>query len=580
MNAPDGVIAAFHAPIPPDAEPRFMQMAGDIKDWLSHCRSFAGIDTIRLWNQPAETARGFEGALACMTEAGEVEPDWAAADDYPLATVQAWTAMNRPGVIVDPLDYEMAAAWYATHGAGFERPTYDIHHDHLPPRPPPGPSRADEVICSQEVRWFKDMTPDEQAAARARQAKIRHREAEEFSRQVVQLPIAAWEVRAAQAKWITLTPSQQAEVRAAMVSEEVSATPAKPKQELIIGLAERLRADPPAPEFDWAGRVPRGEVTLFGAHGGMGKSTWGLMLAACAAAGRDFLGLPARHQVTGFYSAEDNEGILLHRLGKICRALNIDPAELEGRLHMFDVTGADPVLYRQGSPTPRLDWLRKQVQTLGVGLLIVDGASDTFDDNEISRARVREFMRSLRGLDCTVILIAHIDKAAAKGDGSGQNYSGSTAWNNSARSRLALLPNTDGTMELVHEKSNHGPKQPPLRLTWCAGLPALASDGVATGQDPIRALLELISEFNGRAEYIGTGNTSTSNAYRLLSKEPTFPKHLSRADVFYKLRQAERAGYISNFEYKTQDRKTRKRWELTEAGRTLIAPTVAPTVQG
>ncbi len=350
--------------------------------------------------------------------------------------------------------------------------------------------------------------------------------------------------------------------------------------ELITNLAKRLRAVPPSPMFDWGDRVPRNEVTLFGAHGGMGKSTLQLMLAACAAAGRAYFGLPTRHQVVGFYSAEDGADIQLHRLGKICRALDIDPAELEGRLHIFDVTGADPVLYRQGRPTPRLEWLREQVQTLGIGLLVVDGASDVYDDSEISRPRVREFMRLLRGLGCTVILIAHIDKAAAKGDGSGQNYSGSTAWNNSARSRLALLPNSDGTMELVHEKSNHGPKQPPIRLTWCAGLPALAFDGAATGQDPTRALLELIAEFNTRGEYISTGSTSTSNAYRMLSKEPTFPKGLSRADVSYKLRQAERAGYLSNFEYKTQDRKTRKRWELTETGKALIAPTVAPASQG
>lgn len=545
----DGVIVPFLVPIPPADLPRFEQMAADLLDWIAHSRRFAGIDTIQL---SAETARSFEAALDCMTEAGDVEPgDWAAADDFPIEHVRGWAAQNRPGVLIDALDNALAAGWFTTYGTGFERPERDIHGDRLPPAGIAGRATTAQIAEAEAPRGV-----------------------------VVPFPISPAEAAASQAHWDALPTSEQAKVRAALQQAEGAPAPAKPKQELIVGLVERLRADPPAPEFDWGDRVPRGEVTFLGANGGMGKSTFGQMLTACAAAGRDFLGLPTRHQVAGFYSAEDNEAILLHRLGKICRALDIDPAELEGRLHMFDVTGADPVLYRQGQPTPRTDWLRKQVQTLGIGLLIVDGASDTFDDNEISRARVREFMRLLRGLGCTVILLAHIDKQAAKGNGGDQNYSGSTAWNNSARSRLAMLPNTDGAMELAHEKSNHGPKQPPIRLTWCAGLPALASDGAATGQDPTIALLTLIEEFNTRGEHIGTGNTSTSNAYRLLSKEPTFPKHLSRADVFYKLRQAERAGYLSNFEYKTQDRKTRKRWELTETGKALIAPTVAPASQG
>jgi hypothetical protein len=90
-----------------------------MKDWLSHCRSFAGIDTIQLWTQPAEIARAIEATLACMAEAGDVEPDWAAADEgYPISRVQGWAAIHKPGVIVDPLAYELAAYWYAAHGTG------------------------------------------------------------------------------------------------------------------------------------------------------------------------------------------------------------------------------------------------------------------------------------------------------------------------------------------------------------------------------------------------------------------------------------------------------------------------------
>jgi hypothetical protein len=61
--------------------------------------------------------------------------------------------------------------------------------------------------------------------------------------------------------------------------------------------------------------------------------------------------------------------------------------------------------------------------------------------------------------------LAHVDKFAARNGSAGQSYSGSTAWHNSARSRLALTEK-NGTVELAQEKLNIGARAEPLSLMW------------------------------------------------------------------------------------------------------------------
>ena len=79
-----------------------------------------------------------------------------------------------------------------------------------------------------------------------------------------------------------------------------------------------------------------------------------------------------------------------------------------------------------------------------------------------------------------MLLLAHIDKQAARGGAAGNNYSGSTAWHNSSRSRLALVPTDDG-VELHQEKLNLGARlDAPIELSWSADglLKPLSSDRV------------------------------------------------------------------------------------------------------
>lgn len=367
-----------------------------------------------------------------------------------------------------------------------------------------------------------------------------------------------------------------------------------------VPIADLYDVTPPAPEHVWQDYIPRGVVTLFGAHGGFGKSTLALLLAVCTALGVPCLGVPTKRCIVVFYSAEDGAEILRHRLHWICKALGIDPRSLDGWLHILDATGGDPTLYtevnaggvRVGRTTPAYEELSELVRELGAGLLIVDNASDTYAASEIDRARVREFMRSLgriaRDNSAGVMLLAHINKVKARGlDGSAESYSGSTAWHNSARSRLAL-DRTDDGLVLKHEKANLGPMRKPLEIAWPQGGVMHVIEeptgmmAVIVDRNETKALLRLIHEFTERGEFVSTATTSRTHAGKLLGREPNYPKGLDDARLFDLLRTAERKGLLARETYRGADRKTRERWQVTpqgleQAGVAATAATCATT---
>ena len=211
---------------------------------------------------------------------------------------------------------------------------------------------------------------------------------------------------------------------------------------------------------------------------------------------------------------------------------------------------------------------------------MIDNSSDAYGGDEIQRRQVRAFIRHLAAIaksnDAAMLLLAHVDKAtsrARKAEG-GEGYSGSTAWNNSVRSRLFMSRDDSGTLKLEHQKGNHGKQlREPLSLFWpCDGLPQV--DSAPTGvvahiADSVntKALLRLIAEFAERGEHVTSATTSRTNAAKLLATESTFPKGLKSADVFNLLRRAERAGQLARVIHRGADRKPRECWEVTSKGR-------------
>jgi KaiC/GvpD/RAD55 family RecA-like ATPase len=374
--------------------------------------------------------------------------------------------------------------------------------------------------------------------------------------------------------------------------EEQTAAKRKPFE--LVTVADLETAHTPPPEFIWDGLLPRNVVTLLSAHGGTGKSTLSLMLAVGSALGMPVLGRQVSRERVAYFSGEDGADLLRYRLQHICRNLTVDPAALDGHLHIIDATEGDPRLFvehpshRGPQPTATFHALRDFMRRERITLLVVDNASDVFDASEIDRAAVRTFMRRLTVLarECAagLLLLSHVDKGTSRGDrgSSAEGYSGSTAWHNSARSRLFLSRDKDGALTLEHQKANLGPLQLPMRLVWPqGGLPMV--DGATepmvqaiAERASTRALLKLIHEFTQRGEYISAATTSRTHAAKMLCKEPGYPR-LRDGEVFDLLRRAERAGQLQRVTYRGTDRKERERWEVTATGKALadIAATAA-----
>ncbi|MBU2784851.1 AAA family ATPase [Acidithiobacillus ferriphilus] len=355
-----------------------------------------------------------------------------------------------------------------------------------------------------------------------------------------------------------------------------------------VSISDIFSAPSPEPAFIWAGRIPRGHVTLLGAHGGVGKSMLALQLAVAVCLGVDFLGARTKQGRVLFFSGEDGGPVLRHRLGSICAHFGASPHRLAKSLTILDASD-EPALYREvsafgirtGEPTPGFNRLSEIIREVQPDLVIVDNASDVFEASENDRASVRGFMRQLRQLfpdgsePPAMLLLAHIQKAATAGRHA-ESYSGSTAWHNSARSRLALTADRDDATRLTlsHDKNNLGARlAEPLRLvrSMTGLLMVDESKHDASGEPtepPVDALLKVLADFVERGERVATESSAHTNAWKLCRPEPGFPKRAFpvAGPLFSAIRQMERDGLIEKESYRDSYRKDRTAWTLTAPG--------------
>lgn len=300
----------------------------------------------------------------------------------------------------------------------------------------------------------------------------------------------------------------------------------------IVPLAANTDSLQPLPHFvdRW---IPQDEVTLLAGHGGTGKSYIALLIAIHVALGRPLGSLPTHQANVVFYSAEDGERVLRSRLAKLCTALGVEQTALDGKLILIDASDSDPTLFR-ATDLPALANLASLATQHRANLIVIDNASDVFDGDEIKRAAVRGFIRSIRRHLArpgrAVLLLAHINKVAAGNARSSEDYSGSTAWHNSVRSRLSLSRESDDTLLVEHMKANHGPKAASIRLEWRDGVPSFANiwlDGevaVKERNEAKQAILGVIQAIEHRGGRIPTAPNGSHSTYKIVSADAKFPK--------------------------------------------------------
>lgn len=298
-------------------------------------------------------------------------------------------------------------------------------------------------------------------------------------------------------------------------------------------------ADTPVPDRKWLvpDLVPSRTVTLLGGDGGTGKSLLALQLAYAVATGSAWLEREVVGGTAVFISAEDDKAELHRRLDDVVRAEGRTLADL-GRLTMRSLAGEDALLAGLDRTTGALAAtalfleIEKRLQNEAPELLVLDTLADLFPGNENDRAQARQFIGLLRGLairhDCAVLLLAH---PSLSGLNSGNGTSGSTAWNNSVRSRLYLErvvqdgyeANPDARV-LSTKKANYGRTGGEISMTWKDGI--FVPDAQETGLDRMaanakaeRVFLKLLRLFNEMDRHVSPSR-SASYAPTVFAKHP------------------------------------------------------------
>lgn len=285
----------------------------------------------------------------------------------------------------------------------------------------------------------------------------------------------------------------------------------------------------PIPRREWLvpDLVPAGTVTLLGGDGGTGKSLLALQLAHAVATDIRWLG---RQPATGpalFISAEDDRDELHRRLVDIVRASGGQLLDLD-RLTIRSLAGEDALLAmldRQTgalSPTSLYAEIEARIADEKPVLVVLDTLADLFPGNENDRAQARHFVGILRGWairqGCAVVLLAH---PSLSGLNSGNGTSGSTAWNNSVRSRLYLERVVQDGHEadpdarvLSTKKANYGRTGGGISMTWKDGFfathePEGGLDRMVSSAKAERVFMELLRTFTEQGRWVNSGGGQT-----------------------------------------------------------------------
>lgn len=377
--------------------------------------------------------------------------------------------------------------------------------------------------------------------------------------------------------------------RAAQRLRPTPATDTPPLRAVEVGDLRTATAEPPS--FVVEPIIPRGEVTLFGGHGGSGKSALALVIAAHVAAGVPWAGLSVAQGRVLFVTLEDPAGRVVWRLRAICEAYGLPMHAVARGLVIFD--GADDAedcaLARESTASGRallestaaMDQIR--VAADGAALVVIDNASDAFDGNENDRRQVRAFVRRLASIarqhGAGLLLLAHVDKQAARFGSQGNSYSGSTAWHNSARSRLALV-DADGTLELRHEKANFSAKADAVALRFDGAVPLPTAAGAASGADDL-LLRHCLHAAILRGDVVSTARTGPSSTFVHARTLAGFPPALKAPARFWAaLGRLEASGAIEREGYVNAGWKRRQKWAIPAGSEPAGSPPITPRGTG
>ncbi|MDP1701369.1 MAG: AAA family ATPase [Aestuariivirga sp.] len=251
----------------------------------------------------------------------------------------------------------------------------------------------------------------------------------------------------------------------------------------------------PERQWLWEHWIPHRAVTVLSGDGGTGKSLIALQLATACATGQKFLGQSVMHCKALVIACEDECDELHRRQARINAGLGIDMGDLMD-VYWVARAGLENVMMNfpgdgSGERMPFFEQVLSKAREIGAQLIIFDTAADLFGGNENIRPQVRQFINALTGIalsiDGTVLLLAHPSQS---GKASGTGESGSTAWNNSVRSRLYFTrptpekgePEDKDARILSRQKSNYARAGASISMRYVDGA-FIATSGEASEDD-------------------------------------------------------------------------------------------------
>ena len=238
--------------------------------------------------------------------------------------------------------------------------------------------------------------------------------------------------------------------------------------------------------------IPENTVTMLTGQGGTGKSWLTLQILCQIACGyRDaFLNPnfdvpcdasknidPPKNIILATYEDEPEEiKRRLHALASGMLWITKSMKMIKQHVHIVDMRGVGSIwgpgvgehIANTGQMLPAGFQLQEICEEKGAHLLVIDPLSGAFGNNENDRTTVYDFVSSFRKwadtTHCAVLMIGHLPKSA---EGRAAGFSGSTAWEASARSMMMISKNSQDEGEyftLSHTKSNYAPLQNDIYL--------------------------------------------------------------------------------------------------------------------
>ena len=283
------------------------------------------------------------------------------------------------------------------------------------------------------------------------------------------------------------------------------------------GMYRASEVSGPVPARQWLLNqwFPKRAVSLLFGQGGVGKTLIVQQLANAVADGEAFMGIGTSKMPVLCVLCEDDKQEIDRRQIDINQSRGIDDAfgSAPENVYLWPRVGEDNIVVTfpnagEDQPTAFYADLVKAVEAAKGDAdeicVILDNATDFFGGSENVRREVNTFIKSYCGSLCTqfnatVILLAH---PSLSGLASGSGMSGSTAWENSVRSRsyLSRDADMDEVRTLSRKKSNYSAvnDETDIKLIWEAGVLTLptSDDAIARieGRNVKRAVLDAVDE--------------------------------------------------------------------------------------